>query len=223
MRQLALFFPLDKHGLRTFLEKAINKTVSLVITDNSKIMLSAKKDGKNVLVRLHRIFLSAGTDVLDEIADYIKDKKKKTPHVRSFIKQNIHCLKKRPPRRVTIQPRGRYYNLLDIYNLINREYFEGRVSAVITWGTKSSRRAARKRTLGSYSRQNNTIRINPILDTQKVPGYFLESIVYHEMLHADMPIETGTGKRLLHSSKFKRREKLFKHYNRVLAWEKKNM
>jgi len=197
--------------------------VSLVITDNSTVMLSAKKDGKTVLVRLHRIFLSAGIDVLDEIADFIKNKKKKTPHITSFIKQNIHRLKKRPPRRVAVQPRGRYYNLLDIYNLINREYFDRRVLAAITWGTKSSRRAAKKRTLGSYSKQNNTIRINPILDTKKVPRYFLEFIVYHEMLHADMRVETRTGKRLLHSSKFKRREKLFKHYNRASAWEKENM
>jgi hypothetical protein len=46
-------------------------------------------------------------------------------------------------------------------------------------------------------------------------------IVYHEMLHADLGIEHNGGRHSYHSREFKRREKLFKHYERSLAWEKK--
>jgi hypothetical protein len=65
------------------------------------------------------------------------------------------------------------------------------------------------------------IRINPILDSRSVPRYFLEFIVYHEMLHADIGIKKGVVRRIIHSSEFKKREKLFKHYEKAINWEKK--
>jgi hypothetical protein len=40
------------------------------------------------------------------------------------------------------------------------------------------------------------------------------------MLHADMDVETKNGRRSVHSREFRRREKLFKDYERATAWEK---
>ncbi len=221
MRQLALPFYHDENFLKLFLEKAANKNISIVITDNSTSMVSIKIEGKSVSIRLHRIFLSAENNVLNEIADFIKNRKKKTPLIRNFINQHNHCLKKRPPRRVHVQSQGTYYNLLDIYNSLNKKYFEERITASITWGTKRPKRAAARRTLGSYSSHSSMIRINPLLDSKNVPRYFLEFIVYHEMLHADMDMKTDTGRRSLHSKAFRKHEKQFQHYEKALAWEKK--
>ena len=223
MHQLRLPFHPDGDSLRSFLENATRKKISLTLTDNASTMLSLNEEGGSVSVRLSRIFLSAAREVLHEIADFIKNRERKTPLIRSFINRNTHRLKKRPPRRVSIQTRGKYHNILDMYKAINKEYFEGRISASITWSTKGARCAAKKMTLGSYSSHNHLIRINPVLDARRVPWYFLEYIVYHEMLHADIGSETGTGRRSLHSEKFKKREKLFKHYKRALAWEKKRL
>ena len=106
--------------------------------------------------------------------------------------------------------------------MVNEEYFEGRVSLSITWGTQSHRRIVKKRRLGSYDRDKNMIRISPILDRRTVPRYFVEFVVYHEMLHADIEIYKGrNGRRLIHTKEFRKREKLFKHYERAIAWEKK--
>ncbi len=215
------FDPEEKKYLRSYLEKATRKTISLVITDNSTSMLSIKGRGSPVMLRLHRIFLEAGRDVLNELSDYINGGKRKTPLIRDFINSNMHKLRKKPPRRVNIKTEGRYYNLLDIYRSVNDTYFEGRISASITWGAGSPRRSARRRTLGSYTGQSHLIRISPVLDSKRVPGYFVEYIVYHEMLHADMGIRTGEGRRIIHSREFRRRERLFKHYERAIAWEKK--
>ncbi len=221
MHQLTLPFHLDENFLRSFLEKSTDKNISLVITDNSTSMLSIKTERNSVSIRLNRIFLSAESNVFNEIADFIKNRKKNTPLIRNFINQNTHCLKKRTQRRVNIHTHGKYYNLLEIYHSINKKYFEERISPSITWGTKRPRRAAAKRTLGSYSSHNNMIRINPLLDSKKVPRYFLEFIIYHEMLHADMDIETDTGRRSMHSKEFRKREKQFKYYYKSLTWEKK--
>jgi predicted metal-dependent hydrolase len=107
-----------------------------------------------------------------------------------------------------------------MYHAINREYFGDRVSASITWGAKGPRRAAARRTLGSYCSDNNMIRINPMLDSKRIPRYFLEFIVYHEMLHADIGIKRVGKRRSVHSKEFKRLEKMFRHYDRAIAWEK---
>lgn len=221
MQQLALQFHCEEHSLRDYLEKKISRSISLVVTDNSASMLSVKDKGKAVTVRLHRIFLSASREVLEEVADFLKNKRGRTPHIRNFINQNIHQLRKRPPGRVTINTEGAYYDLSLIFNSLNEEYFGGNISTSITWGKTCYKRTARKRTLGSYSHHNNLIRINPLLDKKRIPQYFVEYIVYHEMLHADIGVEASQGRRLVHTKVFREREKLFKHYFRALEWEKK--
>ena len=221
MHQLAFSFQIDENLLKSYFEQTTRKAVSLVITDNSTSMLSIREKNNSLLIRLHRIFLSAGREVLNELSDYIRGRKSKTPLISDFIKYNKHQIRKKPPRKFSIQTEGRHYNLLDIYHSINMTYFDDKVSASITWGSKGPRRAARRRTLGSYTTQNHMIRINPILDSGNVPRYFLEYIVYHEMLHADIGIEKESGRRIIHSNKFNRREKLFDHYERAVNWERK--
>lgn len=221
MQQLTLQFPCDEHSLREYLEEKINRGISLVVTDNSASMLSVKYGEGAVTVRLHRIFLSAGREVLEEIAGFIKNKKGRTPRIRDFINRNTHRLRRRPPRSVKINTRGECYDLSWIFNSLNEKYFGGNISSSITWGKSCHRRMARKRTLGSYSHHGDLIRINPLLDRKSVPRYFLEYIVYHEMLHADMGADVSQGRRSLHTGKFREREKLFDHYHRALQWERK--
>ncbi len=193
----------------------------MTITDNATIMLSMKSKREHVSLRLHRMFLSAGHDVLDELAGYIRNSRIKTPMIRNFIDGNTHNIRKKPPRRITCLHKGKRFNLLEIFNNVNAEYFDGTIASSITWSTRSPRRSVAKRTLGSYSQDMDMIRINPVLDSANVPGYFLAYVVYHEMLHADLNNEPSTGKRTVHSRAFKRREKLFRHYDRAMAWEKK--
>ena len=221
MQQLSLSFQMDEQGLKRFLEHESKKNLSLVITDNSTSMLSIRKSGDIFLMRLHRIFLSAGKEVLNEMAEFIKDTKTRTPHIRKFINQNTHLLKIKPLRAVSIKTRGRYHDLLSIYKALNAEYFNGNISSSITWGNGGPKYRARKRTLGSYNAQNNMIRINPLLDNNKVPKYFLEFVVYHEMLHADMGVADNGARRSVHSREFKKRETHFRQYHRAVAWEKK--
>ena len=65
------------------------------------------------------------------------------------------------------------------------------------------------------------IRINPQLDAKKVPSYYMEFLVYHEMLHADIGIKNKNNRRIVHSGEFKKREKEFKQYEKAIEWEKK--
>jgi hypothetical protein len=221
MKQLSLFADLSETAFKNYLEKSVRKDISIVITDNSSIMLSFKTCRSSVSLRIHRMFLSAGREVLDELSAYIRNGRKKTPLIRAFIDKNIQNLKKKPPRRTKLVHRGRKFDLLKIFNSVNSEYFGGSISSSITWSSKSPKRSVTKRTLGSYSQRSDLIRINPVLDSSAVPRYFLEFVVYHEMLHAYMNNEPTKAGKPVHSVEYKKREKLFHYYDRAIAWEKK--
>ena len=201
----------------------MGREVILTITDNISSMLTAKAKGETLSVRLNRIFLGAGMDVIDEVAQFLKKRRGKTPLINSFIREKRGCLREKAARKVNAKQAGRHYDLKSIYESVNMEYFNNMVTASITWGTKSPRYAVRMRTLGSFSSHSNTIRINPALDSNRIPRYFIELIVYHEMLHANMGVEkTGNGRRSVHPREFKERERQFIEYERAMAWEKRN-
>lgn len=218
--QLSLPFTHDRTSLKDYFEKVTGKTLSLTLTDNSSSMLSVSQKGALSSVRLHRMFLDAGKDVIIEIARFIKTGKGKTPCLRRFVRRNGSCLNKRPPKAVRITTDGRYHNLGEIFKAVNHEYFENRVSCLITWGQKVPRHAVKKRTLGSYSRHGNTIRISPVLDRREVPRFFIEFVVYHEMLHAGTGSSEKNGRRVVHSKDFRQRERQYRHYEKAVAWEK---
>ncbi len=217
-----LLLPLERDALqlRRYFERRCASPISLTITDNSTSILSVKDRGGTVFIRLHRMFLCAGEEVLHEIAAFLRRRKGPTPLLRGFLSQNTHRIREARPRKRTLRPRGNHHDLGAIYDSLNAEYFGSSLSCTLTWGTKGPGHAVRKRTLGSYSRHTNTIRINPVLDRKAVPRYFVEFVVFHEMLHSDTAIHEKNGRRQVHSKQFRQREKLFRHYDRALAWEK---
>ena len=173
-------------------------------------------------LRLHRLFLGSDTCILDEIAGFIKNRRCLMKHTRAFISNNRHALKSPAPRRITIKACGKQYDLTPIFDGLNRRYFDGAVSSAITWGRRGARRFPARRTLGTYLEERNLIRINPVLDSRRVPLLYLEFIVYHEMLHAVMESEVKNGRRSIHAKEFRRREMLFEQYDRAVQWEREH-
>jgi hypothetical protein len=52
----------------------------------------------------------------------------------------------------------------------------------------------------------------------------MEYVLYHEMLHAVVPDEFDpNGRRLVHTERFKARERLFPAYRRARRWELENL
>ena len=223
MIQLNLPFVHDESSLKDYFERVTGKPVFLTLTSNSTRILSLRLKGEGIYVRLQRIFLEAGNEVIEEIAHFLRNGRGNTPLVRKFLSEMTNYICKRYQKSAGIKIQGSNYNLQDIYDRINIEYFGGRLTCPITWGAKSPRRFVKRRTLGSYSRHADTIRINPILDRKSVPGYVLGFIVYHEMLHAELGIERKDGRRTVHSKEFRRRERLFSHYHKAMSWEKRNL
>ena len=208
---------------------------SLKLTDNRRSILSVRpahrEDPDGLAVRLHRGFVGAPDRVLDAVVVLIDGPG--DPHLRRSSRRVVRRWMDRywaehgvPERRsVTLRPVGATLDLRELRDDLNRRFFEGRLSVHITWsqvfpGTVCRTRSIR---LGSFQEDLGVVRIHPALDRRGVPRYVVESIVYHELLHADIPAVIRNGRRHVHTPQFRRRERLFPDHRRAKAWIRKNL
>jgi hypothetical protein len=142
-----------------------------------------------------------------------------------FIEQNQDRIRWQPQRarHVALRTRGRVHDLGAVFDRLNRLYFDSRLDLRITWGTARRRHAQRTIKVGTYLVEDRLIRVHPVLDQELVPRYFLDWIVFHEMLHGKHAIRRIGGRRCFHPPEFSREEKEFPDYGRARLWEKANL
>jgi len=121
-----------------------------------------------------------------------------------------------------LKTQGVVFDLKQIFDEINKDYFDQKVTSLITWARKNPKAARAYRRLGCFIPHKNLIKINPILDSSQIPPYFIAYIVYHEMLHAVYPPIQTLGKTRIHHQKFKAKEKEFKDFLLAKSWEKQH-
>lgn len=221
--QLRLPFLSDSHSLQSSLKKFLGKDIGIIVTDNRTRMLSIHRAPERPSLRIHRIFLEAEESVIQAVADFISNRKSARPVLQAFIRRHSSSLKSRAARRAQLRIDGVCHCLAPLFNNVNAAYFQGEITASITWGRKPSRRKTRRMTLGSYCRDSNIVRINPLLDRKTVPAFFLEFVIYHEMLHAALGTVNKHGRRSVHSREFHQREKQFAAYEQAISWEKEHL
>src|SRR5690606_8035322 len=114
--------------------------------------------------------------------------------------------------------------LAEIFDHLNERYFGNGIDASITWGQRNGKPRRRNSIkMGSYSVEDKLIRIHRSLDRAFVPRFFVEWIVYHEMLHQVHEIKVVNGRRQFHSREFLEDEAAFEHYAAARAWERENL
>ncbi len=125
----------------------------------------------------------------------------------------------KPSRTLRCPHVGEVYNLREIYERINAQYFDGKLALKIAWvGNRYSR--PRTRVLfGSYDPYKKVIKIHRRLDQAHVPEYFISYVVYHEMLHHILPpVPARRGRRKIHHPAFLAKEKEFQEYAQAEAF-----
>ena len=114
-------------------------------------------------------------------------------------------------RKVVSSARGQVYDLERIFARVNRRHFENAIAKpVLTW---SQRRA--RSILGHHDAAHDTITISKALDSREVPEWFVEYILYHEMLHLKHPVRLRGSRRCVHSPEFQAEERMFPDFERV--------
>jgi hypothetical protein len=220
-------------GARQMLERRLRAAfpgpVLLAVTDNRHSMVSYARRGGILRARLHMMFLDAPPAVQEALVRYIvRGDREASLVVGRYIDANGHRIRATRPVLTPLFTKGQHHDLLALFHDVNAKYFGGTVDALVSWGRSSrARRYARRPRatikLGSYSAVERLIRVHPNLDRCWVPRYFIQFIIYHEMLHHVIPASRGAGRALLHPPEFRQREAQFRHYERAITWEKSHI
>jgi len=128
-------------------------------------------------------------------------------------------------RQLNLRHEGKYFDLRRIFDRLNERYFRGRLRDYqVMWGRRRKHRPRDYFVFGTIQEEDRIIRINPLLDQPFVPLWFLQYVLYHEMLHSVVPDEiAGKGRRRVHTEEFNRRERKFSSYRRARRWEDENL
>ena len=185
-------------------------------------MISSRKRSGRLLLRLHNMFIEANDLVLKSLADYLQGLHKGDRRLDRFIRKNSNRIGRRRLAN-SLGAVGLRFDLNGIRDALNRVYFKNPVDVPVVWARVRKRRKQRSIRLGSYSFEDRVIRIHPALDQDFVPACVVVGVVYHEMLHHDLGAVHVSGRRLVHTAKFRKREQAFVHHRRAEAWEKKNL
>jgi hypothetical protein len=223
--------PEQQEALRAELQDRLGAYLShgrarVIITDNMRTMMSVKRGHGVYTFRLHHMFVDAPPMVLRAGVAYAQHQDGEAAELlRAFIEANEDAIRARhEPRSVAVDIEGRHHNLQQIFDGLNAEYFGGAIKARITWGNRTRRKQSRASIkLGSYTVEDQLIRVHPVLDAADVPRLYLAWVIYHEMLHEihDMPVVDG--RRVYHTRAFRLAEAKFEQYAEAVLWERQNL
>jgi len=116
--------------------------------------------------------------------------------------------------KITTSPRGGTYDLDEVFDELNAQYFNGTLQKpVLSWGRKVARRL-----LGHHDHVHDAIVLNPALDRRRVPRFVLEYVLYHEMLHIKHKARVVSGRTVYHSREFRSEEKRFQRFGEAVNW-----
>jgi hypothetical protein len=138
---------------------------------------------------------------------------------RQDVRGRLNTVRQERGRKMLAAAAGHAFDLDAMFDGINAKYFGGEmVKPKLGWSMQASRTI-----LGHYDASHYAIAISKILDRVEVPEYVVEYVLYHEMLHIKHPVEHKGAARRIHTTGFKKEEKLFEKYAEAKAFLKKGL
>jgi hypothetical protein len=208
-RQLAPNRPVPEIEVRFYPYAGINHTI--------------RCRSRRIYVRISDIFKNAPVDVHRAIAFILVARflSKRTPEnyervYRDYaylpqVLQASDIARRRRGRKLISSVQGDVYDLDKIFRRLNRKYFDGELEKpTLTWSQRRTRRI-----MGYHEAVHDTIIINKTLDVHNIPEWFVEYVLYHEMLHLKHPAKVIKGRRYHHTNAFLAEEEKFPDYERA--------
>ena len=194
----------------------------IVWHENRRSYLSYLKQKTSISLRLHRLFLEAPSPVLEALMVSILKKNKEASII---VRQMAHLyFSQTRVASSNLESKGKVYDLKQICIEVKKEFFPPDFEVTIGWSDTARVKKFRSITFGTYDRHRHQIRIHPLLDDEEVPLYFLQFLVYHEMLHAVCPsIIDKRGFCRSHTAEFRKLEKKFPYYKEAKQWERSSL
>jgi hypothetical protein len=210
------------------LAELLAEPIRLTVHDNRSTMVSFRRDTGEVHYRVHHMFLDAPGDVVRALAAFAGTargggarRREAGTHIDAFVRRNRARIA--VPHADRLVSRGRVHDLQAIFDRLNDEHFAGGIEARIGWGPVRGGRRRRTVKTGVYVQDAKLIRIHPTLDRPEVPAYYVAAVIFHEMLHQAVPAREQGGRRIVHGSEFRRRERAYPDHARAKAWEEAHL
>ncbi len=179
-----------------------------------------------VYVRVSDIFRDAPYNVHRALAFILVAKllRRRTPLVHDRIYRKYACkpevlrasdlARRQRGRKFISSAQGSCYDLDRMFQRLNRQFFDGKLPVpTLTWSQRRTRTI-----LGHHDGVHDTIVISKTLDARNIPAWFVEYILYHEMLHIKHPARLINGRRYYHTKAFRAEEQRFPHYDAAQEW-----
>jgi len=224
---------LHERRIASFLSMLLPDSVDVRLTDNRTSLISSSRRGGRRVVRLHRMFRTADDRLLKAVGIFLMGSATReiSKSIDSFIAAHRDEIRAslRPGRCHSATAIGQTHNLDEVLRKVSVRYFGAAEGVSIGWArvghrTRRRRRSGRiTRALATYCYEDRSIRVNPVLDSPKVPASVIEWVVYHEMLHHVLPVKRSGGRARYHTAEFRALERAFHDYDTVKEWEAANL
>jgi hypothetical protein len=211
-RQLAPKKPVPEVDVRYYPYAGLNHTIR-------------SRSGR-VYVRVSDIFRNAPLSVHHALAVVLVSKllRRRTPPFYERAYRDYACTpevlrasdlaRRNRGRKVISSAEGRFYKLDKMFVKLNRHYFDNQLETpTLTWSRRRTRTI-----LGHHDGVHDTIVISKTLDSADVPEWFVEYILFHEMLHIKHPARIINGRRYYHTRAFRTEEQRFPRYDEAQEW-----
>jgi hypothetical protein len=181
---------------------------------------------------------SAPAEVKNALVDWAllpcrprKNQKGAARRQRSILEKTVweyvYALPNAPKQRSRFNPasfsagaRGQKYDLREVFDSVNKRYFNGTLAALLRWGGPRSKMSYHMAKTAPDGQKFNLITIAGAYDHHDVPRFAIEAIMYHEMLHIAVPPYIRQGRKVVHGQEFKKAEREFKDFEAWRRWER---
>lgn len=214
------------------LARSLDCPVRIVWTRaRTRVIASRRMRAGELELRMAGFFASAPPEVRVATASWLRSGRRAKQAVRTldaFIASSLESLPPKPPRALALRTRGSAHDLEELLReVLARDFAHSALHSAppaISWGRAGGRGARRVLRLGSCVARERLIRIHPVLDQPAVPRFFVRFIVFHELLHLELPSRRGRGGRAVHhGADFRARERSHPDHERALAWERQHI
>lgn len=186
------------------------------------------QDGQ-LRVRISDLLEGAPAPVMEALAFILLGKlyRKAVPRVythryrlylnRRDFRRQAHLVRQIRGRKFISGPQGKLHNLDEIFERLNRRFFDGLLGRPqMGWSRRLSRSM-----LGHFDPSHNAIIISRIFDQPQTPPLALEYVMFHEMLHLRYPVDHAGSRRRVHTREFREAERKFPGWKEVKEMLKK--
>jgi len=207
----------------------LGSVVIIHFTNNSCTMVSKYERGGVPHLRVHHLFRRAPRALLRDLVRFcfLRVTRKTGRRIRGELMDFIEEYREETlliyPERRRRPPAGDHYDLIELMGTAWRKHVpELTTTPEIAW-TREAHRTLMGKWLPTPTPHPNLIVINRLLDHSSVPRYYVEFVVFHELLHELMPTSRQCGRWVHHPPEFRRRERQFPGFRQAQRWEEANL